>query len=154
MGEIIAINSKQRIALRLKTVTRNKKETTIIENILRKHTKPQYDSQFFIQFQPNETGLGWSGPVCVASLGRFFLKFRKCLELPESRSDDTLYKEDLVEYAAIHVVEEASSILLHFHRPPLTHLPYRIENCLHDAPLTYYQKVDGVVLTFFMYHVL
>ncbi|KAL7141283.1 hypothetical protein ABFS83_08G043200 [Erythranthe nasuta] len=24
--------------------------------------------------------------------------------------------------------------------PPLTYLPYRIENCLHDAPITYYQK--------------
>ncbi|KAK4416260.1 hypothetical protein Salat_2451500 [Sesamum alatum] len=138
MDELIAINSKQRIALRLKTVMRNNKETNIVENLLRKHTKSQNDSSFFIQFRPNETGLGWSGPICVASLGRFFLKFRKSLDFPESQSET--YKDNLGEFAAVHVVEEGSTIVLHFHRPPITKLPYRIENCLHDAPITYYQK--------------
>ncbi|KAL7101240.1 hypothetical protein ACP275_08G043400 [Erythranthe tilingii] len=137
MEDIITINSKQTIALQLKTVTRKKRETTVIENILRKHAKPQNDSSFFIQFRPDESGLGWSGPVCVSSLGRFFLKFRT---YPESQSDHTPYKENLVKFAAIHVVEEASTVVLHFHMPPLTYLPYRIENCLHDAPITYYQK--------------
>ncbi|KAI3452089.1 hypothetical protein Pfo_008754 [Paulownia fortunei] len=140
MEELIAINSKQRIALRLKTVISNKKETNVIENILRKHTKSQYDSSFFIQFRPNETGIGWSGPVCVASLGRFFLKFRKSLEFPESQSGNMSYKDNLGGFAAVHVVEEGSTIVLHFHRPPVTNLPYKIENCLHDAAVTYYQK--------------
>ncbi|XP_011099247.1 uncharacterized protein LOC105177708 isoform X2 [Sesamum indicum] len=140
MEEVIAINSKQRIALRVMTVMRNNKETNIVENLLRKHTKSQNDSSFFIQFRPNETGLGWSGPICVASLGRFFLKFRKSLDFPESQSDNISYKDNLGEFAAVHVVEEGSTIVLHFHRPPITKLPYRIENCLHDAPITYYQK--------------
>ncbi|KAL0450266.1 UNVERIFIED_CONTAM: hypothetical protein Slati_1583000 [Sesamum latifolium] len=140
MEELIAINSKQRIALRLKTVMRNNKETNIVENLLRKHTKSQNDSSFFIQFRPNETGLGWSGPICVASLGRFFLKFRKSLDFPESQSDNISYKDNLGGFAAVHVVEEGSTIVLQFHRPPITKLPYRIENCLPDAPITYYQK--------------
>ncbi|KAK4393368.1 hypothetical protein Sango_1807600 [Sesamum angolense] len=140
MEELIAINSKQRIALRLKTVMRNNKETNIVENLLRKHTKSQNDSSFFIQFRPNETSLGWSGPICVASLGRFFLKFRKSLDFPESQSDNISDKDNLGGFAAVHVVEEGSTIVLHFHRPPITKLPYRIENCLHDAPITYYQK--------------
>ncbi|PIN04125.1 hypothetical protein CDL12_23340 [Handroanthus impetiginosus] len=140
MEELIAINSKQRIALRLKTVVRSKKETNVIENLLRKHTKSQNDSSFFIQFRPKETGLGWSGPVCVASLGRFFLKFRKSLELHGSQSYNVSYKDNLAEFAAVHVVEEGSTIFLHFHKPPVTDLPYRIENCLREAPLTYYQK--------------
>ncbi|KAL0332240.1 UNVERIFIED_CONTAM: Vacuolar protein sorting-associated protein 13a [Sesamum calycinum] len=140
MEELIAINSKQRIALRLKTVMRNNKETSIVENLLRKHTKSQNDSSFFIQFRPNETSLGWSGPICVASLGRFFLKFRNSLDFPESQSDNISDKDNLGGFAAVHVVEEGSTIVLHFHRPPITKLPYRIENCLHDAPITYYQK--------------
>ncbi|KAL8476053.1 hypothetical protein ACS0TY_028647 [Phlomoides rotata] len=134
MEESSVINSKERIALRLKTVIRNKKVTTVVENILKKHTKSQNDSQFFIQFRPNVTGLGWSGPVCVASLGRFFLKF------PENQSGNTSSEGNLGKFAAVHVVEEGSTIVLHFHRPPVTNLPYRIENCLRDAPLTYYQK--------------
>lgn len=142
MEESIAINSKEMIALRLKTVIRNKKVTSVVENILRKHTKSQNDLSFFIQFRPNETGLGWSGPVCVASLGRFFLKFRKSMEFPENQSDNMSSKDNLGEFAAVHVVEEGSTIVLHFCRPPVTNLPYRIENCLRDAPLTYYQKVN------------
>ncbi|KAL0350601.1 UNVERIFIED_CONTAM: hypothetical protein Sradi_4209300 [Sesamum radiatum] len=116
------------------------KETNIVENLLRKHTKSQNDSSFFIQFRPNETSLGWSGPICVASLGRFFLKFRNSLDFPESQSDNISDKDNLGGFAAVHVVEEGSTIVLHFHRPPITKLPYRIENCLHDAPITYYQK--------------
>ncbi|KAG8384490.1 hypothetical protein BUALT_Bualt04G0123100 [Buddleja alternifolia] len=98
MEEMIAIDSKQRIALRLRTVIRNKKATNVVENLLRKHTKSQDDASLFIQFRPNQSGI------------------------------------------AVHVVEEGSTIVLHFHRPPVTNIPYRIENCLHDAPITYYQK--------------
>ncbi|KAL6551686.1 hypothetical protein OROGR_007840 [Orobanche gracilis] len=137
MEELITINSKQRIALKLKAVLSNKNETNFIQNILRKHTKPQNDLTFFVQFRLIGTGLGWSGPVCVASLGRFFLKHRK---YTESQLGGMSYKDNLGGFAAVHVVEEGSTIVLHFHRPPLTNLPYRIENFLHDAPLTYYQK--------------
>lgn len=142
MEESSAINSKERIALRLKTVKRNKKVSSVVENILKKHTKSQYDSQFFIQFRPNVRGLGWSGPVCVASLGRFFLKFQKSMEFPENQSGNTSSEGKLGKFAAVRVVEEGSTIVLNFHRTPVTNLPYRIENCLSDAPLTYYQKVD------------
>lgn len=137
MEESIAINSKQRIALRLKKVMKNKREFNAIENLLRKHTKSQDDISLFIQFQLNESGLSWSGPVCVASLGRFFLKFRKSSEYPDNHLSN---ENNFSLYAVVHVVEEGSSIVLHFHRSPDTNLPYRIENRLHDAPITYYQK--------------
>ncbi|CAA0840903.1 Protein of unknown function (DUF1162 [Striga hermonthica] len=138
--ELITINSKQRIALKLYSVSRYKKETNIVEHILRKHTNPQSDLTFFIQFRPNETGFGWSGPVCVASLGRFFLKFQKSFEFTGNQSVSVSYKDTLSGFASVHVVEEGSTIVLHFHRPPLTNPPYRIENFLHDSPVTYYQK--------------
>lgn len=135
------VDSKERIGLRLKTVTRKNKVTSIVEKILKKHTKSQTDSSFFIQFRPNETGLCWSGPICVASLGRFFLRFRKSVEFPEAQSDEMSNKDNTGDFAVVHVVEEASTIVIHFHRPPVTNLPYRIENCLRDTPLSYYQKV-------------
>ncbi|KAL3833397.1 hypothetical protein ACJIZ3_008133 [Penstemon smallii] len=138
--ELIAIKSKQRIALRLKTVIRNRKETNVIENLLKKHTKSQDELSLFIQFKPNETELGWSGPICVASLGLFFLKFRKSLEFPQGQSYRSSDKNDLGEFAAVHVVEEGPTVVLHFYRPPLTNVPYRIENSLRNAPITYYQK--------------
>ncbi|XP_073288877.1 uncharacterized protein [Primulina huaijiensis] len=137
MEESIAINSKQRIALRLKKVMKNKREFNAIENLLRKHTKSQDDISLFIQFQLNESGLSWSGPVCVASLGRFYLKFSKSSEYPENHLSN---ENNFSHYAVVHVVEEGSSIVLHFHRSPDTNLPYRIENRLHDTPIAYYQK--------------
>lgn len=39
------------------------------------------------------------------------------------------------------MVEEGPAFVLHFCRPPDTCLPYRIENHLRDASITYYQKV-------------
>ncbi|XP_057771209.1 LOW QUALITY PROTEIN: uncharacterized protein LOC130991025 [Salvia miltiorrhiza] len=140
MEDVINIDSKERIALSLNTVMRKKKVTSFVENILKKHTKSQSDSSFYIQFRPNQTGLCWSGPICVASLGRFFLRFRKSVDVPETQSDNMSTKDNIAEFAAVHVVEEASTIVLHFRRPQVTNLPYRIENYLRDTPLTYYQK--------------
>ncbi|KAJ6366969.1 hypothetical protein OIU77_003367 [Salix suchowensis] len=45
-----------------------------------------------------------------------------------------------LEFAAIHVVEEGSTVGVHFHKPPNVTLPYRIENHLHGAFITFYQK--------------
>ncbi|KZV24988.1 hypothetical protein F511_01958 [Dorcoceras hygrometricum] len=137
MEESITIKSKQRIALRLRKVMKNMRETNRIENLLRKHTRSQGDVSLFIQFRLNENGLSWSGPVCVASLGRFFLKFRKSSEYPDNHLSN---ENNLSQYAVVHVVEEGSSIVLHFQRQPDTNLPYRIENHLHDAPISFYQK--------------
>jgi hypothetical protein len=86
----------------------------------------------YIQIQTNEPGLGWSGPVCLASLGHFFLKFRK-----EATASDN----KMTQFAAVHVVEEGSTFVLSFYMPPNLSLPYRIQNCLQSVSITYYQKV-------------
>lgn len=137
---MITINSQEKTALQLRSVTSKKRETSIFENFLRKHKNAGDDSLPFIQFRPNEAGLGWSGPVCVASLGRFFLKFKRTLNFSSQESDLTA-KDENVQFASVHVVEEGSSLVLHFHRPPRIKLPYRIENCLRNASISYYQKV-------------
>jgi len=134
MEGMATVSSKQRKALRLCNKTSKKWETSIFENFIRKHRNVQDDSLLFIQFRPNEAGLGWSGPVCVASLGRFFIKFRRSVNVSES-------EENTHEFAVVIISEENSSLVLRFHKPPTMNLPYRIENCLRDASITYYQKV-------------
>ncbi|KAM0058030.1 putative vacuolar protein sorting-associated protein [Helianthus debilis subsp. tardiflorus] len=133
MEGMTTVSSKQRKALRLCNKTNKKRETSIFENFIRKHRNIQDDSLLYIQFRPNEAGLGWSGPVCVASMGRFFVKFRRSINVSETA-------ENTHDFAAVIVSEENSSLVLRFHRPPNMNLPYRIENCLRDASITYYQK--------------
>ncbi|XP_059638646.1 uncharacterized protein LOC132280907 isoform X2 [Cornus florida] len=141
MEGIVPINSKQKIALQLRSVTSMKREVSVFENLLRKHRNSHDDSLVFIQFRPNEDELGWSGPVCIASMGRFFLKFRRSLDSTKQHSNQVISRGSILpEFAALDVVEGGSTLGLHFHRPPNINLPYRIENCLHETSITYYQK--------------
>ncbi|KAF7809778.1 putative vacuolar protein sorting-associated protein 13C [Senna tora] len=134
MAGIITIDSKQRTTLQLKEGFGQKREYSLFEHFIRKHRSSSDNSLLYIQIKANDPGIGWSGPVCIASLGRFFLKFRKLtnnLTIPDSH---------MTQFAAVHVVEEGSTLVLHFYKPPNLSLPYRIENCLHDLSITYYQK--------------
>ncbi|KAF5958191.1 hypothetical protein HYC85_005416 [Camellia sinensis] len=138
--EGIAINSKQKIALKLRRGT-NRGEISVFEKFVQKHRNVHDDSLAFIQFQPNKVGMGWSGPVCVASLGRFFLKFRRSSDFSAQQSNQvTAHGNNPTEFASVHVVEESSTLVMHFHKPPNVNLPYRIENSLHQTFIIYYQK--------------
>lgn len=135
MAGIMRINSKQRTILQLQKGISKSKEFSIFENVIRKHRNDVDTSLVYLQFQLNEPDSGWSGPVCVASLGCFFLKFRRSSnQVPELNNRAP-------EFAAVHVIEEGSTLGMHFHKPPNVNLPYRIENHLRDTSLTYYQKV-------------
>ncbi|KAL9241362.1 hypothetical protein vseg_015482 [Gypsophila vaccaria] len=140
-GETFSINSKQRKALPIRVGSCNKQDITVFDKMLRKHKVSDDDFSVFVQFKPNESMLGWSGPVCVASLGCFFLKFKRPGESHVQQSAHPTREDDKTwEFAAVHVVEEASTFFLNFCKPPDVALPYRIENDLHDAFVTYYQK--------------
>lgn len=139
MERILTLGSKQRTALKLQKLTRKKREMTIFEKLVQKHTNSVDDPLLYVQFRPNDFNFGWSGPVCVASLGQFFLKFRR-LEHTGKSDSKTSQDPKLCEFASVHVVEEDSALVLHFYKPPNIDLPYRIENCLLDAPISYYQK--------------
>ncbi|BBH07848.1 Protein of unknown function D, partial [Prunus dulcis] len=132
---MIPINSKQRATLQLQDGMNKKRDFSLFEHIMKRHRKVNDDSLIYLQFRLNESKLGWSGPVCIASLGRFFLKFKK-----PHMDQATALESSVTEFAAVHVVEEGSTLVLRFHKPPNVSLPYRIENCLHDVSITYYQK--------------
>lgn len=136
MTGMICVSSKQRITLQLRNGVSKGTEFSLFENFIRKHRNANDDLLLYIQFQLNDSELNWSGPVCIASLGRFFLKFRK-----KQSNQSTAAAVHITEFAAVHVVEEGSSLVLHFKKPPDVSLPYRIENCLQDVAITYYQKV-------------
>ncbi|KAL9253019.1 Intermembrane lipid transfer protein VPS13-like protein [Drosera capensis] len=141
LQSMVEINSKQTTALVLRDGSLRKREANQFDKFLRKHMFTSDDSSNFIQFRPNITGLGWSGPVCVASLGRFFLKFKRSFESAVDSSNRANRGDGSPwEFAVVHVIEEASSFVLRFHRPPSIDLPYRIENCLLNASVTYSQK--------------
>ncbi|KAM3252832.1 putative protein isoform X1 [Capsicum annuum] len=140
---IVTLNSKQRAALTLRSRSEMTamKRNTFLENFLKKHAKSQNDSSFFVQFQPNKANSSWSGPVCIASLGRFFLKFKKSSEYSVQQSDlATQHNSDMCEFATVHVVEDGPTIVLRFCWPANMDLPYRIENRLENTSITYYQK--------------
>uniref|UniRef100_A0A2P2MKF5 Uncharacterized protein LOC105639629 n=1 Tax=Rhizophora mucronata TaxID=61149 RepID=A0A2P2MKF5_RHIMU len=131
---MICINSKQRMSLQLQNGIGRSRELSLFENIIRKHRNDMENSQIYIQFRPNDSELSWSGPVCIASLGRFFLKFR--------RQPSQVQEQDynVIEFASVHVVEEGSTLCVHFHKASNINLPYRIENRLRYTSLTFYQK--------------
>ncbi|KAF3438866.1 hypothetical protein FNV43_RR17141 [Rhamnella rubrinervis] len=132
----ITINSKQKTTLMLWNGMSKRREFSLFEKLLTKHRKANDDALIHIQFCPNESEFGWSGPVCIASLGRFFLKFRK---------QQSELEKSTVDFATVHVVEEGSTLVLRFHRPPNIKLPYRIENCLCDVSLTFQQKDSSLL---------
>ncbi|KAK6923729.1 Vacuolar protein sorting-associated protein 13, VPS13 adaptor binding domain, partial [Dillenia turbinata] len=138
MEGMIYINSKQKTALQLHKGS-SRREISPFDNFVRKH-RTNNDSVILIQFRLDKTGLDWSGPVCIASLGRFYLKFRRSSDFLVEHSHDIRARDDnSVEFAVVQVAEEGSSIVSHFYRSPNITLPYRIENLLHSA-ITYYQK--------------
>ncbi|XP_060196085.1 uncharacterized protein LOC132625246 isoform X2 [Lycium barbarum] len=139
---IVTLNSKQRapLTLRSRNEMTTMKRNTFLENLIKKHAKSQNDSSFFVQFQPNKASYSWSGPVCIASLGRFFLKFKKS-EYSVQQSDlATQRNSDMYEFATVHVVEDGPTVVLRFRWPANMDLPYRIENRLENTSITYYQK--------------
>jgi hypothetical protein len=135
MAGMIPIISKQRVSLQLQSGISKRREFNLFENFIRKHRNANDESLIHIQFQLNDSEHSWSGPVCIASLGRFFLKFRK------QPNQVTAVEKGVTEYATIHVVEEGGSLVLHFQKPPDISLPYRIENFLRNVAIIYYQKV-------------
>uniref|UniRef100_F6I7D8 Vacuolar protein sorting-associated protein 13 VPS13 adaptor binding domain-containing protein n=1 Tax=Vitis vinifera TaxID=29760 RepID=F6I7D8_VITVI len=141
MEHMIHINSGQKTPLQLHMGSSKKREYSLFDNFIRKHRNANDDSLIIVQFQLKDTGLGWSGPVCIASLGRFFLKFKQSLDVSILHSNHlTPQDKTLREFAIVHIVEEGSTLVLHFQKPPKINLPYRIENCLHEVSITYYQK--------------
>lgn len=142
MDGVTVVTSHQKSALQMQS-SRRKRKTSIIDSMFRSHSNGNDDSMYFIQYCLNEDGWGWSGPVCVTSLGHFFLRFRrKPIVLGHDEPDcRTQTDDDLVRVGTVDIEEEESMLVMRFRLPSNILLPYRIENNLNDSAILYYQKV-------------
>ncbi|KAF9604152.1 hypothetical protein IFM89_002827 [Coptis chinensis] len=149
IDDTVAVDGKRKEALQMKTVSSSRRETSLFDSLFRKHRIASEDYLIYVQFRLHDVRWSWSGPICVASLGRFFLKFRRQSDSLGHQSSPTNEPESrLTEFAVVHVVEEGSALVMRFERPTNLRLPYRIENTLPNASITFYQKdsVDPEVL--------
>lgn len=142
LSGVVLVQSKHKATFWMKKIYSERRKINFFQSILEKHKSKDGDSLIFVQFSLKEIEYGWSGPICVSSLGRFFLKFRRTSAGLGTQSDSSAWKDNQkVQFAAVHIVEESSSLYLHFYRPPNFPLPYRIENCMSGTSIMYHQKV-------------
>ncbi|KAJ1266147.1 hypothetical protein BS78_08G128600 [Paspalum vaginatum] len=135
----LTVDAKQRATLQT-WKPRKKREVNCFDLFVKKHRNIFEDSHIFIQLCPKESGYSWSGPICVSSIGRFFLKFRRSEGMvTDGIKRDPLHGK-LKQFASVDVVQDTTSFVLHFTKPPKVTLPYRIENYLNDASIMYSQK--------------
>uniref|UniRef100_J3NEM9 Vacuolar protein sorting-associated protein 13 VPS13 adaptor binding domain-containing protein n=1 Tax=Oryza brachyantha TaxID=4533 RepID=J3NEM9_ORYBR len=136
----VAIEAKHRATLHT-WKPEKRREVNYFDLFVKKHRNVSEDSHIFIQFCPKETGYGWSGPICVSSIGRFFVKFRRSQGmLTDEMKRGTLQSGKGKQFASVDVIQETASFVLHFTKPPKAALPYRIENFLNEASIMYFQK--------------
>ncbi|KAK9285530.1 hypothetical protein L1049_024725 [Liquidambar formosana] len=148
MEGMIRISSGQKTTLQLQNRIIKRRQIGFFDNFVRKHRNANDDSLLYIQFQLNETGFGWSGPVCIASLGRFFLKFRKSLDSVQQPNQITGQDNSLMEFAAVHVVEEEPEVLgsessVDYVWDDLT-FPHKLVVQINDMPLLREINLDKV----------
>ncbi|CAL5092653.1 unnamed protein product [Urochloa decumbens] len=135
----LTVEAKQRATLQTWKPGK-KREIDYFDLFVKKHRNVFEDSHIFIQFCPKEPGFGWSGPICVSSIGRFFLKFRRSDGMVTDGIKRDPINGKLKLFASVDVVQETTSFVLHFTKPPKVSLPYRIENYLNEASIMYFQK--------------
>lgn len=136
----VTIEAKQRATLHT-WKPEKRREVNYFDLFVKKHRNVSEDSHIFIQFCPKETGYCWSGPICVSSIGRFFVKFRRSQgTVTDDMKRGTLQDGKWKQFASVDVIQETASFVLHFSKPPKAALPYRIENCLNEASIMYFQK--------------
>ncbi|XP_020592122.1 uncharacterized protein LOC110032732 isoform X2 [Phalaenopsis equestris] len=138
------VETRQRVSLHLRNNASKRRESSLFDSVFSRHADRNENNQIFVQFCIKDVGCSshsWSGPICIASFGRFFLKFKgRSVNYCRSANLIDCQENKLTQYAVAHIVEECSSLILYFYMPPDIPLPYRIDNLLQGASIKYYQK--------------
>lgn len=139
--DAITVKSHHKSSISIVCDACKRREINLFDSFLKKHKNPIEDSQTYVRFCWKEPGWSCSGPVCIASLGKFFLKFKRFSEpLLNSKVEED---GNCIRYASVNIVEDGSSLVMNFHLISNDDLPYQIENCLSNASIMYYQKVNS-----------
>lgn len=140
----MVVEAKKRVIL-LTRKTKIRGRETLFDSLLQGHKNGSDETQIFVQFSLKEARYSWSGPVCVTSIGRFFVKFRRSLDDAVTDRSDGLSSKS-TRFASVHVVEENNSLVLRYTMHPDYALPYRIENRLPGSSVMYFQKVGKIIV--------
>uniref|UniRef100_A0A0E0MP78 Vacuolar protein sorting-associated protein 13 VPS13 adaptor binding domain-containing protein n=1 Tax=Oryza punctata TaxID=4537 RepID=A0A0E0MP78_ORYPU len=77
-----------------------------------------------------------------------FVEFRRSQgTVTDDMKRGTLQDGKWKQFASVDVIQETASFVLHFSKPPKAALPYRIENCLNEASIMYFQKLNQMYYT-------
>lgn len=93
-----------------------------------------------VRFRPRGPEWDWSGPVCAAALGSFWIKIRRQGQSGFASSHKQAKGRML--FALAEVQEDSPSLSMCFRRHSADAIPYRIENALHSGALLYSQKAS------------
>ncbi|XP_059063303.1 uncharacterized protein LOC131071412 isoform X3 [Cryptomeria japonica] len=136
------VSPGQQAILHMKIFPGEDKAIRAVDNNLQKQRNAGIDLSLYFQFSLTEPGWSWSGPICAASLGRFFLKFRSCSNILEdsAASGNTSRGKQSSRFAVVDVKEERSSLIIYFNMQSPESLPYQINNSLRNASILFHQK--------------
>ena len=99
----------------------------------------QVQAPLSVRFRPRGPEWDWSGPVCAAALGSFWIKIRR--QGQSGFASSHKQAKGRVLFALAEVEEDSPSLTMSFRRASATAIPYRIENALLSGALLYSQKV-------------
>lgn len=131
---------KKEAILHMKILPGEEKSVFPVDNIFKMQRVSGTDSLLFVQFSLKEPGWNWSGRICPASLGRFFLKMRSCSNSNDNSQSRRSQEKRQTRFAVVDVKEEGSSLIMHFDMQSPEFLPYRIDNSLPNASIHFHQK--------------
>jgi hypothetical protein len=93
--------------------------------------------QLHLRVRPEGAPYGWSGRLCAAALGTFYLKCRPGLLPGDAQGGD---REPLLWLA--EVAEDRPSLVVSVRPQSTASVPYRIENNLRQGTISFCQKVS------------
>jgi hypothetical protein len=105
-----------------------------------------FQAPLSVRFKPRGPEWDWSGPVCAAALGSFWIKIRRQGQLGFASSNKQAKGRML--FALAEVQEDSPSLSMCFRRHSADAIPYRIENALRSGSLLYSQKARVLQLLF------
>lgn len=98
-----------------------------------------------VRFKPRDPGWDWSGPVCAAALGSFWIKIRPRGQGAHNKQIESKFHKQakgMSLFAVAEVQEDSPSLTMSFRRHSLDAIPYRLENALQSGAVLYNQKVS------------
>lgn len=99
-----------------------------------------FQAPLSVRFRPRGPEWDWSGPVCAAALGSFWIKIRRQGQSGFASSHKQAKSRML--FALAEVQEDSPSLSMCFRRHSADAIPYRIENALRSGALLYSQKAS------------